>query len=80
MTKPGQRHRKLLVAVAAEATDRRVPRGPWASPALAAGAANVEWKSKKVAGSQLSVLFKFSGDKVYKERWFVDTKQWKSAC
>ncbi|RTR37918.1 nuclear transport factor 2 family protein [Shewanella canadensis] len=39
----------------------------------------VEWKSDKVAGSQLSVLFKFEGDKIYEERWFVDTEQWKSA-
>ncbi|WP_432470188.1 nuclear transport factor 2 family protein [Amphritea sp. HPY] len=39
----------------------------------------VEWKSEKVAGSQLSVLFKFKGDKIYEERWFVDTLQWKSA-
>jgi ketosteroid isomerase-like protein len=39
----------------------------------------VEWKSEKVAASQLSVLFKFNGDKIYEERWFVDTDQWKSA-
>ena len=39
----------------------------------------IEWKSEKVAGSQLSVLFKFEGDKIYEERWFVDTEQWKSA-
>lgn len=40
----------------------------------------IEWKSEKVAaGSQLSVLFKFKGDKVYEERWFIDTEQWKSA-
>jgi ketosteroid isomerase-like protein len=39
----------------------------------------LEWKSEKVAGSQLSVLFKFKGDKIYEERWFVDTKQWNSA-
>ena len=39
----------------------------------------VEWKSEKVAGSQLSVLFKFKGDKIYEERWFVDTEQWKRA-
>jgi ketosteroid isomerase-like protein len=39
----------------------------------------VEWKSEKIAGSQLTVLFKFKGDKVYEERWFVDTEQWKSA-
>ncbi len=39
----------------------------------------VEWKSEKVADSQLSVLFKFEGDKIYEERWFIDTEQWKSA-
>ena len=39
----------------------------------------VEWKSDKVSGSQLSVLFKFRSDKIYEERWFVDTEQWKSA-
>lgn len=39
----------------------------------------VEWKSDKLAASQLSVLFKFEGDKIYEERWFVDTEQWKSA-
>jgi ketosteroid isomerase-like protein len=39
----------------------------------------VEWKSEKIAGSQLSVLFKFRGDKICEERWFIDTEQWKSA-
>ncbi|GJL83965.1 MAG: hypothetical protein DHS20C01_35990 [marine bacterium B5-7] len=39
----------------------------------------IEWKSEKVADSQLSVLFKFKGDKIYEERWFIDTEQWKSA-
>ena len=39
----------------------------------------VEWKSEKIAASQLSVLFKFRGDKIYEERWFIDTEQWKSA-
>ena len=39
----------------------------------------VEWKSEKVAGSHLAVLFKFKSDKIYEERWFVDTVQWKSA-
>lgn len=38
-----------------------------------------EWKSNKVAGSQLAVLFKFNGDKIFEERWFVDTEQWKKA-
>ena len=39
----------------------------------------VDWKSEKVPSSQLSVLFRFSGDKVYEERWFIDTEQWKAA-
>jgi ketosteroid isomerase-like protein len=40
----------------------------------------LEWKSDKVPeGSQLSVLFKFEAGKVFEERWFVDTEQWKSA-
>jgi len=39
----------------------------------------VEWKSAKVAGSQLAVLFKFNGEKIYEERWFIDTEQWKRA-
>ena len=39
----------------------------------------LEWKSNAVEGSQLAVLFKFNGEKIYEERWFVDTVQWKSA-
>lgn len=39
----------------------------------------VEWKSDKVAASQFCILFKFTGDKIHEERWFVDTEQWKSA-
>ncbi|MBW0148033.1 nuclear transport factor 2 family protein [Marinobacter arenosus] len=39
----------------------------------------VEWKSDKVHASQLAVLFKFRGDKIYEERWFIDTEQWKEA-
>lgn len=39
----------------------------------------VEWRSEKIAASQLSVLFKFRGDKIVEERWFVDTEQWRSA-
>ena len=39
----------------------------------------IEWQSEKVAGSQLCVLFKFKGDKIYEERWFIDTEQWKRA-
>jgi len=39
----------------------------------------LEWKSEKVEDSQLSVLFKFNGEKINEERWFVDTEQWKGA-
>jgi ketosteroid isomerase-like protein len=39
----------------------------------------VEWKSTKVASSQLTVLFKFDGEKIREERWFIDTEQWRSA-
>jgi len=39
----------------------------------------VEWKSDQVTASQLCILFKFSGDKIHEERWFIDTEQWKSA-
>ncbi len=39
----------------------------------------VEWKCDQVAASQLCILFKFTGDKIHEERWFVDTEQWKSA-
>ena len=39
----------------------------------------VDWKSEKIPGSQLSVLFRFEGEKIYEERWFIDTEQWKSA-
>ena len=37
------------------------------------------WKSDKVEASQLAALFRFRGDKIYEERWFVDTEQWKGA-
>ncbi len=37
------------------------------------------WKSDKVEASQLAALFLFRGDKIYEERWFVDTEQWKGA-
>lgn len=39
----------------------------------------LEWRSDKIPGSQTAVLFRFTGDKIYEERWFVDTVQWKSA-
>lgn len=39
----------------------------------------VDWKSARVPASQLSILFRFEGDKICEERWFVDTEQWKGA-
>jgi ketosteroid isomerase-like protein len=40
----------------------------------------VDWKCDKIqGGSQLAVLFKLSAAKVYEERWFMDTEQWKAA-
>ncbi|BDY04630.1 nuclear transport factor 2 family protein [Ferrimonas sp. YFM] len=39
----------------------------------------IEWRSDKVDASQLTVLFKFTDDKIHEERWFIDTQQWKSA-
>ena len=39
----------------------------------------IEWKSDKVTDSQLAVLFKLNSDKIYEERWFVDTEQWKNS-
>jgi ketosteroid isomerase-like protein len=40
----------------------------------------VEWTSDKVPeGSQLAVLFKLSNSKIFEERWFIDTEQWKTA-
>lgn len=39
----------------------------------------VEWKSAKIASSQLAILFRFKGNKIREERWFIDTEQWKSA-
>jgi len=38
----------------------------------------VEWKSAKIASSQLAILFRFEGEKICEERWFIDTEQWKS--
>jgi len=37
------------------------------------------WKSNKVEASQFVILFRFRGDAIYEERWFVDTEQWKGA-
>ena len=34
------------------------------------------WKSELVAASQLAVLFRFRGDAIFEERWFIDTEQW----
>jgi ketosteroid isomerase-like protein len=40
----------------------------------------MNWKSSKVPdGSQCAVLFRLTAGKVYEERWFVDTEQWKAA-
>lgn len=39
----------------------------------------VDWQSARCAGSQLSVLFRFAGEKICEERWFIDTEQWKAA-
>lgn len=39
----------------------------------------LEWTSAKITSSQLAILFKFAGDKICEERWFIDTEQWKSA-
>jgi len=40
----------------------------------------LEWKSNKIPeGTQSAVLFKMTGEKVYEERWFIDTVQWKEA-
>ena len=39
----------------------------------------VEWKADKVSASQLAVLFRFRGERIYEERWFVDTLQWRDA-
>ncbi|WP_294610301.1 nuclear transport factor 2 family protein [Roseovarius sp.] len=40
----------------------------------------VDWKSDKIpGGTQSSVLFRIADGKIYEERWFVDTEQWKAA-
>jgi ketosteroid isomerase-like protein len=39
----------------------------------------VDWRSESVPRSQLSVLFRFKDDKIFEERWFIDTQQWKGA-
>lgn len=37
------------------------------------------WKSNTVEASQMATLFRFRDDKIYEERWFIDTEQWKGA-
>ena len=37
------------------------------------------WKADNIDASQLAALFRFRGDKIYEERWFVDTEQWQGA-
>ena len=32
------------------------------------------WKADKIEASQLAMLFRFRDDKIYEERWFVDTE------
>lgn len=40
----------------------------------------VEWTCDRIPqGSQLAVLFRFQGDKIAEERWFIDTRQWQAA-
>lgn len=40
----------------------------------------VEWSCDRVpGGSQLAVLFRLRGGKVFEERWFVDTEEWRGA-
>ena len=39
----------------------------------------VDWKCDKIpAGTQSAVLFRMTGGKIFEERWFMDTEQWKS--
>ena len=40
----------------------------------------VDWKCDKIPdGTQSTVLFRMADGKIYEERWFVDTEQWKAA-
>jgi ketosteroid isomerase-like protein len=40
----------------------------------------VDWTSDKVPqGSQTAVLFRFEQSKIFEERWFTDTEQWRAA-
>ena len=40
----------------------------------------VDWKCDKIPdGTQSTVLFRMTGGKIFEERWFMDTEQWKAA-
>jgi (2R)-ethylmalonyl-CoA mutase len=40
----------------------------------------VDWTCDKISGgTQSAVLFRIAGGKIFEERWFVDTEQWKAA-
>lgn len=40
----------------------------------------VDWKCDKIPnGTQSTVLFRIADGKIYEERWFMDTEQWKTA-
>lgn len=40
----------------------------------------VDWKSDKIPdGTQSTVLFRMTGGKIFEERWYMDTEQWKAA-
>lgn len=40
----------------------------------------VDWKCDKIpGGTQSTVLFRMTAGKIYEERWFMDTEQWKAA-
>lgn len=39
----------------------------------------VDWKAEKISAAQCAVLFRLRGEKIFEERWFVDTVQWKDA-
>ena len=40
----------------------------------------VDWKCHKIpAGTRSAVLFRMAGGKIFEERWFMDTAQWRAA-
>lgn len=40
----------------------------------------LDWTCDKIpGGSQSTILFRMTGGKIFEERWFVDTEQWKAA-